>query len=76
MEQRPEVTRMGALDCQVCVPTNYTDTEVKSFADSAYMCGTRNGWHIRKEGDKALAGDPERVPCRERQGFVHVMLDA
>lgn len=58
-----EVTKTGALDMQVCVPADWTDEQVKAFADSANMCGTMYGWHIRKTGDPALAGDPERQPC-------------
>jgi hypothetical protein len=71
-----EVTRRGALDMQVCVPVDWTDDVVKEFADRENPCGTSNGWFIRKEGDKALAGDHERVPCESRSGFVHIMLDA
>ena len=74
----PVVTQRNALDMQVCVPSNWSDSDVKIFADSQNKCGTDNGWDIRKEGDKALAGDPERRPCTApcREGFVHIMLDA
>lgn len=61
---------------QVCVPVDWTDEQVKDFAETAYPCGTEFGWVIRKEGDEALAGDAERVPCQSRAGMVHVMLDA
>lgn len=74
-EPRPEVTYIGLLDIQVCVPEDWTDEQVKSFADSNIPCGT-NGWFIRKEGDPDLSGDPERLPCAGRKGFVHIMLDA
>jgi len=33
MKQKPEVTRCGALDMQVCVPNSWTDEQVKEFAD-------------------------------------------
>lgn len=72
----PSVTRRGILDCQVCVPSTYTDSEVIAFAETANPCGTTNGWFIRHEGDPLLNGAPERQPCAEREGFVHVMLDA
>lgn len=72
----PEVTRTGFLDMQVCVPENWTDAEVTEFANIHNPCGTTGGWVIRKEGDPALAGDPERCPCDDRTGFVHIMLDA
>lgn len=71
-----EVTRRGILDCQVCVPADWTDENVKRFADENNMCGTEQGWHIRRQGDPALAGCDERVPCESRAGHVHIMLDA
>ena len=71
----PEVTHYGALDMQVCVPSNWTDDEVVDFANRENPSGTANGWGIRKEGDKALGGAHERVECSTRKGFVHIMLD-
>lgn len=71
-----EITREGALDMQVCVPTDWDDARVKSFADHRNLCGTTLGWSIRKQGDKLLDGADERVPCKQRKGFVHIMLDA
>lgn len=71
-----EVTYRGALDLQVCVPSGWSDEEVKSFADRKAPCGTDLGWSIRRAGDDALGGDPERQPCEKRDGFVHIMLDA
>lgn len=76
IETKPEVTRVGPLDMQVCVPKEWDDDQVKTFANCEQMCGTTRGWQIRKEGNKALNGDPERVLCEDREGFVHVMLDA
>jgi hypothetical protein len=75
-EAQPEVTRTGALDMQVCVPREWTNEQVLDFANRENLCGTMNGWHIRKQGDEALAGADERVVCKGRLGFVHVMLDA
>lgn len=73
---KPEVTQRNALDMQVCVPKAWTDMQVLEFAEAEYPCGTRGGWHIRKEGDAMLRGMPERNTCGERDGFVHIMLDA
>jgi hypothetical protein len=75
-ESSPAVTRYGFLDMQVCVPADWTDEQVNTFAEAQYPCGTQNGWQIRKEGSENLAGQPERVPCADRAGFIHVMLDA
>ena len=71
-----KVIRRGAIDMQVCVPSDWTDQEVKAFAEAEYPCGTRHGWAIRKEGTASLGGDPERQPCSSRKKFVHVILDA
>jgi hypothetical protein len=70
------VTKRGALDMQVCVPADWTGEQVKEFADRENECGTENGWHIRREGDPALAGCAERVPCAANAGYVHIVLDA
>jgi hypothetical protein len=76
MDQGAAVTRRGALDCQVCVPASWSDDEALAFAAAENPCGTENGWFIRREGDPALHGAPERVCCAARPGFVHLMLDA
>lgn len=76
MSDKPQVTRLGALDMQVCVPKDFTDEQVVAFAEGANPCGTTVGWVIRRSGDKALLGAPERNQCEERPGCVHIMLDA
>ena len=70
------VTKRGALDMQVCVPKEWTDEQVKEFADRESLCGTEHGWHIRRLGDPALAGAQERSPCESAHVNVHIMLDA
>jgi hypothetical protein len=72
----PMVTRTNPLDMQVCVPAGWTDEQVKAFADREHLCGTTNGWQIRRQGSTLLSGAPERINCSVRAGFVHVMLDA
>lgn len=71
-----EVTQRGILDMQVCVPKDWTDEQVKVFAGDENPCGTSGGWFIRKEGNEYLSGAPERVSCAERDGYVHIMLEA
>lgn len=73
---KPMVTHTGLLDMQVCVPEGWTDNEAHDFASRENPCGTFNGWAMRKNGDEALGGCDERVPCVERAGFVHIMFDA
>jgi hypothetical protein len=75
-ETKPEVTRVGILDMQVCVPSEWTDEQVKEFADRENVCGTQHGWAIRRTGDSDLMGAKERVECSRRAGFVHITLDA
>lgn len=71
------VTRTGALDMQVCVPGDWTDDQIEQFANHENICGTANGWKIRKQGDAALVGKDERVKCQGgAAGNVHIMLDA
>lgn len=72
----PLITKIGALDMQVCVPKDFTDEQVLTFANEKNPCGTRNGWQIRRAGDRLLAGDDERVTCLDCQDKVHIMLDA
>lgn len=70
------ITQTGTLGMQVCVPDRWDDERVLAFANRKNPCGTETGWHIRRDGDEALQGDPERQPCAEREGYVHIMLDA
>jgi len=64
----PVVVIQKFLSIQVCVPTEYTDDEVKQFADRAILCGTTHGWHV----NEGLG----RIDCDDREGAVHVVLDA
>ncbi len=50
--------------------------EVVRFAEAQNPSGTMNGWSIRRDGDEALAGDPERIQCSSDSDQVHIMLDA
>ena len=70
------VTKYGILDMQVCVPTAWDDEQVLAFAASANPCGTTNGWQVRQQGADILKGSGERVFCADRDGHVHIMLEA
>jgi hypothetical protein len=77
-----QVTQIGALDIQVCVPQDWTDEQVNIFV-KAYCPRISMGWSIRRQGwsfcapgNYKLVLAPERAPCSERPGFVHIMLDA
>lgn len=71
-----EVTIIGFQDMQVCVPKTWTDEEVLEFAEKENSCGTKSGWAIRKEGDKLLEHDAERMQCHSYEDNCHIMLDA
>lgn len=71
-----EVTRMGLLDAQVCVPAEWTDEQARAFLEQQYSCGTSHGWQMRHNGHEALGGCSERVQCEQRSGHVHIMFEA
>lgn len=69
------VSRYGMLNMQVCVPADWTNEQARAFAEREYPCGTSAGWSMRTaetEGD----GYPERNPCHDRPGYVHITFDA
>lgn len=68
--QKPQVTKYGILDMQVCVPNAWTDEEVIDFANANNPSGTENGWRV-VDKKRVICYDPGRRAC----GFVHVMLD-
>jgi hypothetical protein len=72
----PTVSAMSALAMQVCVPKEWTDQQVRDFAEKMNPCGTQGGWHIRYQGDPDLAGAPERAVCELDADQVHIMLGA
>lgn len=59
---------------QVCVPQNWTDTEVIAYANKTNPSFTKNGWAIRTPEDPAQQGRPVRVQCVERAACVHIVL--
>ena len=73
---KPEVTQRHLLSMQICVPKEWTDEQALAFAEYENPCGTSGGWGIRREGDYRHQGYPERNPCEERTGYVHIMFDA
>lgn len=69
------VSRYGILDMQVCVPADWSDDQVTTFAEAENPSGTEHGWQIRREGNRFLSGDPERCRCADLADQVHIMLD-
>ena len=70
-----EVLKHKLLSAQVCVPADWSDEQVIAFAEEEIPSKVTGGWIIRREGDDALCGYPERNPCAERADHVHIMLD-
>lgn len=69
------VIRVALASIQVCVPAEASDAEVEEFANSQHPTGIDSPWRIRRAGDPALAGAPERNQCASREGCVHIVLD-
>ena len=67
-DYEPEITMNKLLSIQVCVPQDWTNHDVEMFAEKKNPCGTTHGWVV----DEPLG----RVPCTDRHGFVHVILQA
>lgn len=75
MSNDAEVLRTGLVAMQVCVPKEWTDEQVETFANSQRPTGLSHGWSVCKEGDPMLAGDPPRNPCHDEiNTHVHILL--
>lgn len=70
-----EVTRSGLCSMQVCVPSDWTDEQVSTWANTENPTGIASQWRIRRTGDPALQGFPERAQCESHADNVHIMLD-
>jgi len=68
IESKPTVTQRAFLSMQVCVPLNWPNDKIESFANIENLCGTEHGWSIRH-------GSDERVNCEKHDGFVHIILN-
>jgi hypothetical protein len=60
---------------QVCIPEDWTDQQAIDFGEADNPCGTTYGWTVRT-GERIREGDLERGPCEDREGYVHLVLDA
>lgn len=71
MNEKPSVVIARVMAMQLCVPAQWTDEQVIVFAESQ----RHTGWKIRKAGHPKLNGDPERAPCEDRRGYVHIAVE-
>jgi len=76
MTKQPQIIKFQAISMQICVPSGWDDKECVDFSEKGNPCGTQSGWHVRKQGSELLGRDPERNPCEQRSGYVHITLDA
>ena len=65
MTNTPHVIQIKILSVEVCVPLDWADYQVVEFTESQCSYGTKRGWVIY-----------QRQPCTEREGMVHIVLNA
>ena len=70
----PMVVKTGIFGTQVCVPASWGDIKVSKWLNKTNPAGTENGWMMKHTGEASLSGCPERVECKRRAGFVHIMF--
>ena len=70
----PQVIRNGLLNMQLCVPNEWDDNQIITFAQWQNPAGTTTGWCVTPEGHETLAGSPARVTCAQRKRFIHVLV--
>lgn len=75
MSEKAVVTNVGMLDLRACVPRGWSDSDATDFVNTDTPAGTDHGWQMKHDGDPTLSGDPERVACSSRTGFVHIMFE-
>lgn len=74
MIMEAKVIQCSELSIKVRVPAFWFDKRVIEFVNHKNPCGTKHGWIIRRTGDPALHGDPERKSCKEYVGMVYIIL--
>ena len=69
----PEVVRNMIFALQLCVPKDWTDEAIIEFGNFEAPGAT---WVIRRTEEYKDAGndDLERMPCEDKDDFVHVVL--
>jgi len=64
----PEIICAELLSLQLCIPQDWSNHDIENLAEEKNPCGTTHGWRF----DESLG----RVPCSDRPGFVHVIVQA
>lgn len=68
-DRAPQIIQNKILSLQLCVPIEWTDQQAIDFAEQQSPCGTSAGWQIARKAYPA-----ERVRCRDRDGFIHIVV--
>lgn len=67
----PSVAKAGLTWLRVCVPREWTNDQIESWANANVATGISSLWQVRTRGEGS-----ERVNCNDHgPDFVHVMLD-
>ena len=69
-----EITQVKPLTLQVCVPQKWSKKRIEKFVNETHPSGISSKWEVVEEDDDCLDGDPLRVPCDDREGYVHTVL--
>ena len=69
-----EIVRAKPLTMQVCVSEKWSKEEIEKFANKVNPSGISSKWEIVEEDDTCLNGDPLRVPCDDKEGYIHTVL--
>ena len=70
----PEIKFRWYLSLQACVPIDWPDDLTEIFVNSGDTIG---GWRVRPDESvlNEESGIPSHMPCHEKPGFKHMILD-
>ena len=68
--EKPQVIARTVFGIGVCVPEDWTDTQILEFVEADSPCGTVGGWHIKRD----CPAHKNFIDCEDRPGFVHVAV--
>jgi len=68
-----QILRRGVFGISVCIPKDWTDQQVIDFVEADSPCGTADGWQPSARTEENCN---KRIPCEDREGYMHMVLDA
>lgn len=70
--EQPYIVQQDASTLVVCVPDDWTNDEIRTYANVACDRGLSHGWLLRSDDTE---NEMEfRIPCCSRESHVHVLL--